>query len=276
MSKVPCSVPILTLNVEKKLERLLPIIVPFFDDVFIMDGNSTDGTLDVAKRNGVRIERQFDTQTPNQKITDFRKMRLRLWERARYRWLFLLDADMIPTQEALKFVQESVDLNNNKIVYFFNRRSTVSGGQIVKHALYYPFYYPHLFSLDSGVKMAERSVHERLIFPEDVSKKKIDEAIILDPLEDIFTFKKKQRHYLSLEQESIKDSSIFYLLKWIWWYNLRSFAGQITKSIRSFVLGVSKREVSLPLRYTICFLEYRILSLVLNTGAWWRLRNSRK
>ena len=53
--KIPCSVPILTLNAKAHLETLLPQVTALFDDVYILDGNSTDGTREYAASLGARV-----------------------------------------------------------------------------------------------------------------------------------------------------------------------------------------------------------------------------
>ena len=52
--KIKCSVPLLTLNSEKTLARCFESVKDF-EDILIVDGNSTDTTHDIAKKFGIPI-----------------------------------------------------------------------------------------------------------------------------------------------------------------------------------------------------------------------------
>lgn len=271
MEKIPCSVGILTLNAKKHLERLLPAIVNVFDDVYVMDGNSTDGTREYARSMGVRVERQFDTDAPNQRIRDFRAMRLRLWSKGRYDWRFLLDADEVPTPEVIALARRVVAENDTCVAHTVRRLAELPDGRVVKHALYYPWRYPNIFALSSGVTLAERVVHERLIFPPRITLTDHEEAI-LDPQPSAKEWRSRQLRYLARETESLPSASWSHFWRWIVWYNLRSLVGQFLKAVRASLTGLMRRETALPWSYNLIFLEYRLHSLWMNGRAWWRKR----
>ena len=274
MDKIKASIPILTLNCKKHLERLLPVVVPIFDDVYIMDGNSTDGTQEYARSMGVRIEKQFDTDEPNQRITDFRAMRLRLWSKAKNDWLPLLDADMEPTKELIDLVRNVVAENNVKLAHEVVRFAELPDGNVVKHALFYPNVYPHLFALSSGVTLADRAVHERLIFPADVKMVRHPEAI-LDPWPSVEMMREKQMRYIPMEANMVTFTTWKWLLRWIIWYNIRSVSGQFLKAMWASIIGLMKGETALPWGYNWVFLEYRIKSMLANTKVWIEKRKVR-
>ncbi|HWQ99449.1 MAG TPA: hypothetical protein VN397_01220 [Candidatus Methylomirabilis sp.] len=271
MEKIPCSVGILTLNAKTQLERLLPVIAPVFDDVYIMDGNSTDGTQEYARSLGVRVEKQFDTDEPNQRIKDFRSMRLRLWSKGRYDWRFLVDADEIPTPEVLELTHRIVAENDVKTAHTVLRLTQLPDGRVVKHALFYPYRYPNIFAHSSGVMLGERAVHERLVFPPDVKLVDHDEAI-LDPQPPAAEWRKRQMKYLALEAQSVAFTSWSHLFRWIIWYNLRSFFGQFAKAVRASIISLVRGETALPWSYNEIFLEYRLRSMWVNGKAWWGKR----
>ncbi|MCI0479382.1 glycosyltransferase [Candidatus Uhrbacteria bacterium] len=267
MDKIACSVPILTLNAKAHLERLLPLVVPHVDDVFIMDGNSTDGTQEFARSLGVRVEKQFDTDEPNRRITDFRAMRLRLWSKAKHDWLFLLDADEEPTPEAIELVRRVVAEGDVSKVHRVLRLTRLPDGRVVKHALFYPYWYPNLFSLKSGVTIAERAVHERLVFPPDV--RLVDDPVaIIDPQPSAREWGERQLRYRPLMAKNIPSTSYGYFWRWILWYHLRSFVGQLLKAVVATMNGWRLGEASLPWSYNFMFLRYYMLSYFMLTRAW--------
>ena len=135
--KIPCSVPILTLNAKEHLKQCLPVLVENFEDVFIVDGNSTDGTQEYARSLSVRVEKQFDTNEPNQRIQDFRATRMKTWDMCRHDWLLVFDADEVLTTELLNLIRQIVTQDNRKQVHQVRRYPKLADGRVISHT---PFY----------------------------------------------------------------------------------------------------------------------------------------
>lgn len=264
--KIPCSVPILTLNCTPALERMLPVLVPVIEDVYILDGNSTDDTQAYAQSLGVRIEKQFDTDEPNQRITDFYAMRMRLWSKAKTDWLFLLDADEIPTPELIERVREIVADNNPMVVHRFRRIARLPDGRIVKHAFFYPDLYIRLFNTRSGATLAKRAVHERFVLPEGIEEVDHEEALIA-PWPTPQKMWEKSKRYVSMEMENIQPTW-GYLWRWVIVYNLRSAIGQSFRVLACYWRGLMRHEIVLPWSYNIRMIGYRYLHLTMGVRAW--------
>lgn len=268
--KIPCSVPILTLNRKWSLESLLPLVHEQFEDVFIIDGNSTDGTREFARSLGVRVENQFDDDRPNQRITHFARMRQRSWDMAKYDWIFWIDADELPTPELIQRVRLLVEENDPKTIHRFIRLAKLPDGRVVRHALFYPEYTPRLFHRTSGAHLVDRPVHEKFVVPDDVRSVDHPEtylALWVSPKE----MWKRQRRYIDMDTESVPKTWRG-LLRWVYLYNLRSFLGQTYRAVRASLRGLLRRETALPWSYNYYFLLYRILVTVKSTQAWWRGR----
>src|SRR3989338_4857320 len=92
MAKIPASVQILTFNNRDTIERCLQSVQDF-DDIIVLDGGSTDGTLDVLARYGVRIYPQHEDWAFSGPISDFSAVRNRGFDRARYSWFIYIDSD---------------------------------------------------------------------------------------------------------------------------------------------------------------------------------------
>ena len=101
--KLSITVIIPTLNEESNLSNCLQPILNWVEKIIIVDSNSTDGTLEIAKDSGVEIlnfsykggwpkKRQFVLDTYNFK-TD---------------WILLLDADEILTEKAKESIYHAV------------------------------------------------------------------------------------------------------------------------------------------------------------------------
>ncbi len=262
MARLPCSVPILTLNVREHLAQLLPVLMDVFDDVFIVDGNSTDGTVELAQSLGVRVEQQSTDPTPNRRIDDFTQARLHSWSLARHPWIFLIDADEVPTPELIAAVQQVVNENEPTAAHQFHRLVRLPNGTVVQHALCYPERTMiRLFHRDGGITlMPNRKVHERFIVPPTMHVCVRPEAFIHTwPAPDVF--RQKLARYASMEYDGWQGKGIIDRWRWVVWYNLRSAAGQMVRALGGAIRGRLRGETVLPWAYTWPFIAYRLHAL---------------
>ncbi|MEK7643838.1 MAG: glycosyltransferase [Patescibacteria group bacterium] len=168
MEKIKCSVPILTLNSEKFLERCLRSVMDF-DDVFLLDGNSTDKTLEIAAKFGVPVRRQAETDEKNLKITDFSAIRIKSINNCRFDWVLWVDSDEFLSAELADEVRNLLrNTNDKKVIYNIQKKYSI-GDKKVDFAFNYPNYYPRLHHRGSGAKFKEgKLVHEQMFIPADV------------------------------------------------------------------------------------------------------------
>lgn len=265
--KIACSVPILTLNSREKLANTLPSLSRLFDDVFLVDGNSTDGTQDLAYSLGIRVEKQFDTNEPNKRITDFPKARMTSWERCQHDWLLVLDADEVLTPECIEMIREVVIRDNRDEVHWVRRYPVMPDGAVIKNSPFYNTHYFRLFARSRGIQIADRLVHERFLAPKGIRHVYHDEAILCpEPSPDAIA--KRARHYAVLEGKAVKKFDWYTVWRWVIFYNIRSFFGQFLRVITSDVRGRLKSEPVLPWRYNLVFLRYRWWTMKESVGAW--------
>jgi glycosyltransferase involved in cell wall biosynthesis len=270
--KIACSVPILTLNSAWSLPALLPVLVDAFEDVYIVDGNSTDGTQEIARSFGLRVEKQFANNEPNQRITHFARARLHSWSLAVHDWVYWIDADEVPTPEQIAKVREIVLRNDVSAVHRFIRLAKLPDGRLVRHALFYPEYVPRLFARSSGATLVDRPVHEKFVLPVGIRFEDHPETFIArwgTPTE----MWKRQRRYIDMDTESI-PRTVWGLIRWVYLYNLRSFFGQLYRAVRASVISLLRKEVALPWAYNRFFLLYRLIVMRESTRAWIRTRTS--
>lgn len=257
MERIPCSVPILTLNAREHLMRLLPILNRAFDDVYLVDGNSTDGTIEYAQSLGIRVERQFDHRIPDSRISDYTAARLRSWSFAKHAWIFLVDADETPTPELIARVRDIVATDAHDAAHTFPRLVRLPDGRMVQHAFFYPEYVMiRLLRRDVGITLSrDRRVHERFVLPEGMREFRHPEALVHAwPPPD--AFREKLKYYASLEYEGWSGNAR-HRLRWVVWYNLRSAAGQTVRAMRAWVIGTWHHETVLPWAYTWPMIAYR-------------------
>jgi len=94
------SVCVLTWNSDKYLKKCLDSIKDFADEIVIMDGFSTDRTLEIATSYDNVVLIQGDVG-----IGGARKISL---DFARYKWFFILDSDEVATPELIKEMKQAI------------------------------------------------------------------------------------------------------------------------------------------------------------------------
>lgn len=139
---------ILTLNEEEMIKDCLSKL-SFADEIIILDQNSQDGTLQIAKKYTDKIFFTADY--------DFSENRNLLARLSRGEWLFYLDADERIDDKLIKEVKEAIE-DSKFSAYYFPRKNMILG-RFLKHAGFWPDYVPRLFKKDKLISWYGR-VHE--------------------------------------------------------------------------------------------------------------------
>lgn len=143
--KIRATARIFTLNCADTLGRALESVKDFAE-ILVVDGNSTDGTLDIARAYGARIEKQFDSNVPNIPIEDWASMVNRAIAMATYDWIFYIDSDETVSPGAVQEIRTIVNLPSIKHhVYRIPNRIIYKGREIL-YATAYPGYQPRLIN----------------------------------------------------------------------------------------------------------------------------------
>lgn len=203
--KIPCSVPLLTLNSEKYLERCLESLRDF-DDVFIVDGNSTDTTLEIARRWGIPIYKQVDTDEPNVRISNFAAMRNKAAAYCRNNWILSLDSDEYLSPELVGEIRNALEEHGEEEKTAFTLANyIVIDNKIIKHS-FTNYRYIRLYNKQSGIVWNEsKSVHETFFLPEGIHTYDLQERFYaFSP--SYHECLKKDEHYLSLAKKKMEES----------------------------------------------------------------------
>lgn len=224
-------------------------------EIIVMDGNSTDNTLEIARKYGAKIYRQFETDEPNQKIENFTEMRLKLWNLATEPWMFLLDSDEFATPELMEEIRGIIARDEKDTAYLIPRLQIIAGNRLIKHNFSYPYNYMRLFRRDSGITLKQKAVHENLEIPANITQKITNNYCVTD-LPTNEESMEKDAHYLKLEFATKPDYG---------WYKT------IRKSIINVLKGCHIAEMSaviyvqfgfkesLPPKYVWRFMRYHFL-----------------
>lgn len=139
---------ILTLNEEEMISDCIKQL-SFADEIVILDQNSKDRTLEIAKQCGAIVM---------QKSTgEFDKDRNLLRNNARGEWLLYLDADERLTTDTQAEINNLIH-NGKKSAYYFPRQNYILG-KWLKHGGWWPDYVPRLFK-KADLLSWEGKVHE--------------------------------------------------------------------------------------------------------------------
>ena len=192
------SVTLAVYNEEKNIARCLESIKGIADEIIVVDGESTDNTVKIAKKHHVKI-----ISTPNLP-THFHVNKKMANDAARGEWILQLDADEVVTPELaneIKFViANSANINGYWIPrknYFLDRFLT-KGGQ-------YPDYTLRLYRKGKG-NLPAKDVHEQAVVEGTVGFLKNDMLHYGTPnFENYLT---RNNKYTSLMAEQMEEKRI--------------------------------------------------------------------
>lgn len=143
------SVLVLVKNEEEMIEGALSQL-GFADEIVILDQNSNDNTISIAKK--------FTDKIYTSKSENFSSNRNMLAQKAKGDWILYLDADERLSREGKSEILEIISNNKNFTAYYFPRENYILGKR-VKHGGFYPDYVPRLFKKKSLISWVGE-VHE--------------------------------------------------------------------------------------------------------------------
>lgn len=149
-AKLPLSVAIITKNEEDRLAECLASVA-FASEVVVVDTDSTDRTVEIA--------REFGAAVHVEPWQGFGRQKQLAIDRCRHDWVLVLDADERVSPEAETEIREAL-ATGSSVAYSFPRKNYFCG-RWLKHAGWWPDRVVRLFRKDCA-RMSERSVHESL------------------------------------------------------------------------------------------------------------------
>lgn len=150
MNKI--SIVLATYNEENNLRSCLESVKALAWEIVIVDGGSTDDTLDIAKQFGAKI-----IKTNNPPIFHINKNKA--IDAARGDWVLQLDADEVVTDELAKEIKEVTSSDSVINGYWIPRRNFFLGRFLTKGGQY-PDYTLRLYKKGLG-RLPAKDVHEQ-------------------------------------------------------------------------------------------------------------------
>ncbi|MEK7565914.1 MAG: glycosyltransferase family 2 protein [Patescibacteria group bacterium] len=149
------SVTLAAYNEEKNIGRCLEAVRQLADEIIIVDGESTDKTVSIAKKYGAKI-----FSVPNDPI-NFHKQKKLANNKASGDWILQLDADEVVTPELLIEIKKKIASNPVENGFWIPRANFFLG-RFLKKGGAYPDYTLRLYRRGRG-DLAAESVHEQAV-----------------------------------------------------------------------------------------------------------------
>ena len=217
MEKQTISVVLATYNEEKNLPDCLESVKDFADEIVIVDGQSFDKTVEIAKKYNAKIK-----ITTNKPIFHINKQMA--IDMASSDWILQLDADERISNELEKEILSAVNTTSLN-GYWIPRKNWFLGRFLTKGGQY-PDYTLRLYRKGKG-RLPQKSVHEQAEVSGTVGFLKNPLIHIADP--SFSRYIKRWGRYTNLIATELREKNIGYnpifaikyiLILPIWWFLL--------------------------------------------------------
>ncbi len=211
MNKISCSVEILTFNNSSTLRRCLESVKDF-DEIIIIDGGSTDDTIDIAKEYGcVVIEQGKKFQNKDGSVKNFGGIRNQGLFKSAHDWFLFVDSDEYLSNDVISEIEYIIGKNKKPCVYWVPRKY-VLGNDVIDCSISYPSKQPRFFNkqaIDGFIK----EVHERISIKEGYEYKDLKNYMMVPLLTNIADMRKKSNNYIKLELKRKEDITFLVWIK---------------------------------------------------------------
>lgn len=202
MEKIPCSVLVLTRNSAGTLERCLKPLKDFAE-IVVHDANSEDNTIEIAKRFGAKVFKQYDTEEKSVRVKDFTEMRLQQRAAASFDWVFYIDSDEELSEGAAAELSEILKAAEPKTIIKIPRVPVIDGIPRT-HGHLSPDIMPRIHHKGSGATLRKgKTVHEKYEYDSTFKEVSLKSPLYV-PLPDVADLRSKDDRYLTLEIERLK------------------------------------------------------------------------
>lgn len=200
--KLPISVLIITKNEEEVLEECLRSVNSFAKEIIVVDSNSTDKTIIIAKK--------FTKKITSGKYASFKEKRMEALKHASEEWIFFLDADERVSPALAEEIKQEIakkDMYNGYYIPFKHYFL----GKWLKNGGWYPSYLPRLAKREKA--SITNPIHELLCIDGKTGYLKNDMIHIGDT--SLFKRVAKTNMYTTMQAEQLyhqKQESIQVLI----------------------------------------------------------------
>lgn len=198
MKNLKFSVALATFNEERCLADCLNSVKEIADEIVVVDGSSSDKTVEVAKSFGAKV-----IVTDNKPIFHINKQQA--IDECRGEWILQLDADEVVTSELAKEIKEVVDQNAVSPVAYWIKRRKMFLGCWMKKGGQYPDPVIRLFKKGKA-HLPCKSVHEQMVVGGEIDWLKND--LIHLPTPSFSVYITKDNRYSTLTALQMKEKNL--------------------------------------------------------------------
>lgn len=192
--KKTLSVVLATYNEEKNLPSCLESVKDFADEIIIVDGTSSDKTVEIAKKYNAKVK-----ITTNKK--NFHINKQMAIDMATCDWILQLDADEHISPKSKEEIKRILEEDNSLNGYWMPRKNWFLGRFLMKGGQY-PDYTIRLYKKGKG-RLPQKDVHEQAEVEGKVGFLK--EALLHYPYKDFSHYLRKWNGYNHFFASQIKE-----------------------------------------------------------------------
>ncbi|MFH1832981.1 MAG: glycosyltransferase family 2 protein [Candidatus Levyibacteriota bacterium] len=214
------SVVLAVLNEEKNLSTCLDSVKDFADEIVIVDGSSTDKTVEIAKKYGARIEITANLQ-------NFHINKQKAIDMANGEWVLQLDADERVTPSLCDEIKNQISkIKDNEVNGYWIPRKNWFLGRFLMKGGQYPDYQLRFYKKGKG-RLPQKDVHEQTIVQGQVGYLKNPLVHFADP--NFSRYLLRFNRYTDFMANELKNKKIglnplipirYLLISPVWWFLL--------------------------------------------------------
>jgi len=193
--KQTLSVVLATYNEEKNLASCLDSVKGLADEIVVVDGTSSDNTVEIARKYGARVK--ITTNKPNFHIN--KQMAI---DMATKDWILQLDADEHVSPEQKAEMSKILEDNPKEFNGYWMPRKNWFLGRFLMKGGQYPDYTLRFYRNGKG-RLPQKDVHEQAVVEGEVGYLK--NALLHYPYENFSHYLNKWNRYNKLFAAQIKE-----------------------------------------------------------------------
>ncbi len=190
------SIVLATFNEEKNLPECLDSVRDLADEIIIVDGSSTDKTVEVAREYGAKV-------IVTENLPNFHINKQKAIDLATKDWVFQLDADERVTPELIREIKSEIQNPKSKTNGYWVARKNWFLGRFLMKGGQYPDYTLRLYRKGKG-HLPQVHVHEQAEVIGHVGNLK--HALLHYPYKNFASYLVKWNRYNDLLATQIKES----------------------------------------------------------------------
>lgn len=197
-SKIRLSVALATFNEERSLGNCLDSIKGLADEVVVVDGSSSDRTVEIAKFFGAKV-----IVTDNKPIFHINKQQA--IDECQGEWILQLDADEVVTPELAEEIRQVIEKDVDSPAAYWIKRKKMFLGHWIRKGGQYPDPVIRLFRKKKAY-LPCKSVHEQMIVEGEVGW--LENPLLHFPTPSFSVYITKDNRYSTLSALEMKEKNL--------------------------------------------------------------------